>query len=195
MRALGIVAWIACGIYASVPVYWIMVHRFADSWRTARYKFALLGPLWVAMWCIAWGISYPWRNVLLYHQQRAWGAAPLLWAVSAFMYVNAGRELSVMRVIGLPELEPDRHPKPLVTFGVHRMVRHPMYLGHVCTMLGFSLGAGSVACYALFAFALITGSIMIVFEERELHARFGGAWEEYCAHTPAIFPVPKNLKF
>jgi len=192
MPTLRSAAWITCGIYATIPAYWLMVHPFAKNWRAARYKFALLGPLWVGMWGIAWGASYPGRNALLYHNPGSWVAAPLLWAVSAFMYVNAGRELSFMRVIGLHELEPDRQPKLLVTVGVHRMVRHPMYLGHICTMLGFTLGAGSVACYGLFAFTLVTGGIMIVFEERELHARFGAAWEEYCAQTPAIFPVPKN---
>jgi protein-S-isoprenylcysteine O-methyltransferase Ste14 len=144
------------------------------------------------MWCVAWGASYPWRGVLLYRNPVTWAAAPPLWAVSVYMYMNAGRELSFLRVIGLHELEPERHPKLLVTFGVHRLVRHPMYLGHVCTMLGFALVTGSVACYGLFAFALATGSIMVVLEERELHARFGSAWEEYCAHTPAIFPVPKD---
>jgi protein-S-isoprenylcysteine O-methyltransferase Ste14 len=49
-----------------------------------------------------------------------------------------------------------------------------------------------VACFALFAFALATGGIMIVFEERELHRRFGAAWEQYCAHTPRIFPGLKG---
>jgi protein-S-isoprenylcysteine O-methyltransferase Ste14 len=192
MQTLRIISWIACGIYATIPAYWMMVHPFASRWHTARYKLKLLGPLWVVMWCISWGTSYPWRDVLLYRNPGTWVTAPLLWAVSVFMYVNAGRELSFMRLIGQHELEPERHPKMLVTFGVHRVVRHPMYLGHLCTMLGFTLGAGTLACYVLFAFALVTGVIMITFEERELHARFGPAWEEYCEHTPAIFPVPKN---
>jgi protein-S-isoprenylcysteine O-methyltransferase Ste14 len=192
MNILRITSWIACGIYATIPAYWMMVHPFAPRWRAARYKLKLLGPLWILMWLIAWTASYPWRSVLLYHNPGSWVTAPLLWAVSVFMYVNAGRELSFMRVIGQHELEPERHPKLLVTFGVHRMVRHPMYLGHLCTMLGFTLGAGTLACFALFAFALVTGTIMIVYEERELRARFGPAWEEYCEHTPAIFPVPKG---
>ncbi len=192
MQTLRIAAWFVCGIYATIPVYWMMVHPFAKSWRAARYKLTLLVPLWGVTWCIAWRASYPWCDSLLYHNSVTWFAAPLLWAVSIFLYVNAGRELSLMRVIGRDELEPERGPKVLVTSGVHRMVRHPMYLGHLCTMLGFTLGSGTVACYALFAFALVTGSIMIIFEERELHLRFGPAWEEYCEHTPAIFPMPKD---
>jgi protein-S-isoprenylcysteine O-methyltransferase Ste14 len=192
MHSLRTLSWIVCGIFATVPSYWMMVHPFAERWRAARYKLAVLAPLWVAMWCIAWAASYPWRDRALYRSPGGWAAAPLLWAVSMFMYVHAGRELSWRGVIGRPELEPERHPKALITGGAHGMVRHPMYLGHICTMLGFALGAGTVACFALFAFALGTGAIMIVFEERELHRRFGAAWEEYCKHTPQIFPVPKD---
>jgi steroid 5-alpha reductase family enzyme len=196
MQLLRILSWIVCGIYATIPCYWMMVHPFAGRWRTARYKLAVLAPLWVGMWCAAWAVSYPWRDTLLFgnlvRNPAGWAAAPLLWAVSIFMYVNAGRELSWRVVIGRHELEPERHPKRLATGGVHRTVRHPMYLGHICTMLGFALGAGTAACLGLFGFALVTGAIMIVFEERELHRRFGGAWEEYCAHTPRIFPLPRR---
>jgi protein-S-isoprenylcysteine O-methyltransferase Ste14 len=186
------IAWLFCGVYATIPAYWLMVHPFAAYWRTAQYKLKLLAPIWILMWCLAWAASYPWRNLALYTYAGTWVAAPLLWSVSIFMYVNGGRELSLMRLIGRDELEPETRPKLLVTFGVHRLVRHPLYLGHFCTMLGFALGAGTAACFALFAFAVITGAVMIRFEERELHARFGQAWVEYCNQTPAIFPVPRN---
>jgi protein-S-isoprenylcysteine O-methyltransferase Ste14 len=192
MQALRTLSWIVCGIYATIPVYWLMLHPFVARWRGVRYRLTLLVPFWFLAWCLAWAASYPWRSSLLYHNAGTWVAAPLLWSISAFMYVHAARELSFMRLIGQHELEPDRHPMVLVTFGVHRMVRHPMYLGHLCTMLGFTLGAGTLACFGLLIFALISGSIMIVFEERELHARFGRSWEEYCEQTPAIFPLPKG---
>ena len=189
MQTLRIFSWIVCGIYATVPAYWMMVHPFAARWRTARHKLKILAPLWVVMWCIAWATSFPWRNAPLYHNAGMWIAAPLLWAVSAFMYVRGGRELSLMRVIGKHELEAENRQDTLITSGVHRMVRHPLYLGQFCTMLGFTLGAGTLACFALFGFALVSGAIMIDYEERELHARFGRAWEEYCERTPAIFPA------
>jgi len=192
MQTLRIVAWIVCGIYATIPAYWMMVHPFAERWRSARHKLKVLAPLWVVMWCIAWAASFPWCNTLLYHKTWTWIAAPLLWTVSIFMYVRGVRELSLMRVIGQNELEAKNHQDTLITFGVHRLVRHPLYLGHFCTMLGFTIGAGTLACFALFGFALATGAIMIGYEERELHARFGLAWEEYCEHTPAIFPALKG---
>jgi protein-S-isoprenylcysteine O-methyltransferase Ste14 len=191
MQILRTLAWLFCGIYATIPTYWMMVHPFAARWRTARYKLKLLAPLWVLMWCAAWAVSYPWRNAELYHLRATWAVALLLWTVSIFMYVNATRELSLMRVIGRDELEPEKRPKKLITFGVHRLVRHPMYLGHLCTMVGFALGAGTSACFGLFVFAVCSGAVMVGYEERELHARFGQEWEEYCKQTPAIFPLLK----
>jgi protein-S-isoprenylcysteine O-methyltransferase Ste14 len=192
MQILRTLSWIACGIYATVPAYWMMVHPFAGHWRSARRKLTVLAPLWPLMWCIAWAASYPWRNAPLYHGVASWWAALPLWCVSALLYFHAARELSFMRLIGLHELEPELHPNTLITFGVHHLVRHPMYLGHICTMLGFALGAGTLACYGLFAFAVATGAVMVIYEERELHARFGLAWEKYCEQTPAIFPLPKR---
>ena len=169
----------------------MMVHPFAGRWRTARYKLKLLAPLWVLMWFVAWVASSPWREVQLYEHRSLWVAVPLLWSVSLYMYWNGARELSLMRLIGRDELEPEIRPRLLVTVGTHRIVRHPLYLGHLCTMLGWCLAARTAACFGLLAFGVITGAVMIRFEERELHARFGMEWEEYCRRTPAILPALK----
>ena len=53
MQSLRTLARLACGIYATIPAYWMMVHPFAARWREARYKLTLLGPLRVVMWCLA----------------------------------------------------------------------------------------------------------------------------------------------
>ena len=41
------------------------------------------------------------------------------------------------------------------------------------------MGTGLIALYALAAFAVITGAVMIRMEDRELEARFGDAYREY----------------
>ncbi len=191
---LGTAAWLLCGIYATIPAYWILVHGWARRWREARYKLKLLGPLWMLMWLAAWAVSAPWRNLPLYERPATWMAAPLLWAVSATLYVRGGHELSLMRVIGRDELEPTRRPPQLITFGTHALVRHPLYLGHICTMLGLCLATRSTACYALWVFALLTGYWMVRLEERELSERFGKAWIAYTATTPCILPRRTGLR-
>lgn len=191
IRSLRLFSWIACGIYATIPSYWLMVHPFAGRWRKARYKLELLAPLWIAMWCVAWAASYPWRFSELHHGAEGWAVAPYLWIFSLFIYNRAIRALRIKRIIGWQELHSDAPPAPLVTDGIHGVVRHPLYLGHLCTMASLALGAGTVACAALLVFAVLTGAVMIVFEERELRGRYGAEWDEYCKRTPAVIPVPK----
>jgi len=70
---------------------------------------------------------------------------------------------------------------PLV---VHRGTEESMRAGKI--YLAYTMGGGS-----LFLFAVVMGAVMIVFEERELHRRFGAKWDAYCKRTAALIPIPK----
>jgi len=67
-------------------------------------------------------------------------------------------------------------------------VRHPVYLGHLCEMLAWSIGTGLVVCWALLAFAMITGVVMIRLEDAELEKRFGEEYAAYRERVPAVLP-------
>jgi protein-S-isoprenylcysteine O-methyltransferase Ste14 len=45
-----------------------------------------------------------------------------------------------------------------------------------------------LVCWALTAFAVVTGVIMIRMEERELVERFGKSYREYQKKVPAFIP-------
>jgi protein-S-isoprenylcysteine O-methyltransferase Ste14 len=189
--SLRLLSWIVCGIYATIPAYWLLVHPFANRWRRVRYNLELLAILWILLWCLAWAASYPWRLTALYQGAEGWAVAPYLWIFSLIMYYRASRGFTLARIIGWYELRPKAVPGSLVTDGVHAIVRHPLYLGHLCTITAFALCAGTVACAGLYVFAVVMGAIMIVFEERELRSRFGTEWDAYCERTPALIPMPK----
>ena len=55
-------------------------------------------------------------------------------------------------------------------------------------MLAWSLGTGLAVCWALTAFAILTGAFMIAMEDRELEKRFGEEYREYRLAVPAILP-------
>lgn len=188
MSLLRTLAWLVCGIYATVPAFWLAIHPFASRWRGMRSRYSLIVPMWMAMWIVAWAASAPWAQSVLYHRPWTWAIALTLFYVSFHMYTGGTRGLSLTLIIGRHELEPDSHSQRLVTSGVHGMVRHPLYLGHLCSMLGLAVGAGSVACFALTAFAIVTGAIMIPVEERELRERFGEEYDRYSERVPRIFP-------
>lgn len=189
MTLLRFLAWLVCGVYATIPSYWLAVHPFAEHWRTARNRYALLAPMWMAMWLIAWFATEHWMQAALYSRPWMWAFSLTLFYVSWRMYSGGARGLSLDRIIGRHELEPDEHDQELITTGVHGLVRHPLYFGHLCTMLGWSLGAGTIACFALTAFAVVTGAIMLPLEERELRQRFGTQYERYSDSVPMILPV------
>ncbi|KKJ78118.1 membrane protein [Kiloniella litopenaei] len=73
-------------------------------------------------------------------------------------------------------------PDVLVTEGVFRWSRNPMYLGFVTALLGFALLLGGA--YSSFAlavlFLVITDRWYITFEEKIMRKKFGPAYEAYC---------------
>lgn len=75
-------------------------------------------------------------------------------------------------------------PGQLVTSGVFRISRHPMYLGFALALLGWALMLRSwpALCVAA-AFVLITDRWYIAFEERWLRDKFGRAYQAYAART------------
>jgi protein-S-isoprenylcysteine O-methyltransferase Ste14 len=75
-------------------------------------------------------------------------------------------------------------PGVLVTDGVFRLRRHPMYLGFALFLLGSAIGLGSVSAFAVWAvFVTITDRWYITFEERWLLRKFGEEYERYAART------------
>ncbi len=55
-------------------------------------------------------------------------------------------------------------------------------------MLAWSIGTGLAVCYALTAFAVVTGAIMIRLEDKELEQRFGAEYIQYRQRVPAVIP-------
>jgi protein-S-isoprenylcysteine O-methyltransferase Ste14 len=189
LTVLRTIAWLACVVYSTIPSFWLVIHPRAGYWRLQeRSPYRVLIPLWVAMWIVVGAITTPWRGATLY--TTVWTSAPavLLFAAGLWIYRRSGAGFSAAQLGGLPELIPRHRDQRLVTSGIRARVRHPIYLGHLCEMLAWSLGTGLVVCYGLTAFALITGAIMIRLEDRELDQRFGEEHREYRRKVPSVLP-------
>ena len=68
----------------------------------------------------------------------------------------------------------------LITTGVFRLSRHPMYLGFVLILLGIAVLMRSFTPYVVvLLFAIFTDTVFIRYEEKKLEETFGEAWLEY----------------
>ena len=119
-----------------------------------------------------------------------WLAALPFFALGWRTYRRIFSEFGGRKLSGEAELRPEEHKEQLVTTGLHRDMRHPIYFAHLCNMLGWALGSGLVVNFVLLAISLIvTYPLMITLEERELEKRFGDSYREYKTSVP-LFPVP-----
>jgi protein-S-isoprenylcysteine O-methyltransferase Ste14 len=182
--------WLFAIVLSTIPAFWLLVHPRAEYWRKRRgARFRILGLLWIGMWVAVGAITSPWRHVAFYDHPVSWLAAAPFFGAGFYLYARARRTFSFAQLTGRPEVEGDGFEQKLATTGIHGRVRHPVYLGHLCELLGWSLGTGLAVVYALTAFAIVTGVIMIRMEDAELERRFGEPFRRYRDSTPALIPV------
>ena len=175
--------------YCTIPLFWLMTHPFVERWRKlGRRSYFFILPAWAVVIVVVFLVVWPFRFAHFYVNWFAWAPAAMLFLLGFSIYRAALRSFDHTQVSGLAELEAGRHRQQLVTTGIRSRVRHPIYLGHLCEILGWCVGTGLIALYALAAFALITGAQMIRMEDRELEARFGEAYRQYRSSVPAILP-------
>ena len=77
-------------------------------------------------------------------------------------------------------VEPLGQTTRLVTTGMFRISRHPMYLGFVLFLLGAAMLLGSLTPFVIVvAFTILMEVVFVRFEERKMADQFGEAWLEY----------------
>ncbi|MBN2282660.1 MAG: isoprenylcysteine carboxylmethyltransferase family protein [Deltaproteobacteria bacterium] len=81
-------------------------------------------------------------------------------------------------------VKPRDETAELLTHGVFRFSRHPMYLGFVLILLGIAMLMTSMTPYiVVIFFALFMDRVFIRFEEDKLESTFGDTWREYKARV------------
>src|ERR1035438_9994602 len=106
MRQLAqTIAWTVCCVYATIPSFWLVIHPWAEYWRSRRRStYRVLLPVWIGMWMVAGVITAPWRYVQAYSTLWAWIPAAVLFAVGFLVYALALKRFSPKQLGGLPEV-------------------------------------------------------------------------------------------
>ena len=183
------IGWLACAVYSTIPGFWLMIHPFAERWRSRhRSPYRVVVPLWMAMWVVMALLTYPWHRLAIYRTPWPWALAIPLFVAGFLLYSKSGKNFTAQQLGGLPEIHGTHRDQRLVTEGIRSRVRHPVYLAHLCEMLAWSLGTGLAVCWGLTAFAIVTGAVMIQMEDAELEERFGDSFRAYRRNVPAVVP-------
>ena len=192
---IDLVAMLACSVYCTIPLFWLALHPFIDRWRKrGRRAYSLILPVWAVFIAAAFLLAWPNRSARFYaNWWSTWVPAVFLFWTGFSIYSEAIKGFHHTQLSGVAELEPGRHIQELVTTGIRSRVRHPIYLGHLCEIFGWCIGTGLMPLYALAAFAIVTGALMIRIEDRELEARFGDPYRAYREAVPAIVPRFRSL--
>ena len=195
-RALLTLAWFVGTIYATIPLFALIVRPFATFLRArlrARHsRLLVIIPSWFAMMAVIYFLTWPWREVVLYRAPAAWLAAVFLFATAILIYPRSRLHFFHIQVVGRRELEHGRERR-LVTNAIRRYIRHPVYLAHLCMLLALTVGSGEIVLYGLTALALLTGWPMIWQEEAELERRFGEEYRAYKCAVPAVLIPPSSV--
>jgi len=108
---------------------------------------------------------YPW-NLL--------GLVPLVFGVALNLIADAAFKKAHTTV------KPFKTSTALVTTGVFRFSRHPMYLGMVLILLGIAILMGSFSpLIVIIIFAVLMELVFVRTEEKMLEQNFGSAWTDY----------------
>jgi len=129
----------------------------------------------------------------------AWGLAKLLpqptfgspiWAYVGYGFISTGAILLMFAVLAFVRVRTTVNPlspeqaKTLVTTGLYRFTRNPMYLALALILIGGALALGSIAALAapaIFVYAMTV--LQIKPEERALQSIFGEAFSAYRKQT------------
>lgn len=137
-------------------------------------------PVWLAVFAaLAW-----WQPRLIPAGPPP--GAPALWAggvlVAAGLALMAAALVSFLRARTTPV--PHRDPAALITTGVFRWTRNPIYLGDTLILAGLCLRWGAwIALLLVPVFIVLIDRRFVRPEEARLSRVFGRAFEEYARRT------------
>jgi protein-S-isoprenylcysteine O-methyltransferase Ste14 len=104
------------------------------------------------------------------------GFAALLWCVRDFYVAGKGT------------LAPWSPPQKLVTIGLYRYSRNPMYVAVTLILFGWSIAFGASDLFVYAIFVAVVFHLRVVFGEEPWLARtHGEEWTRYCSQVPRWF--------
>lgn len=183
--------WIAALVFflqLPIPLYWFVVHPPVNFWRRHPQAVYYVGLIF------SWGIMTPclifFRHRLLQDGPPSIASAAvglLLIAVEVWIFWRVKIDLGAARLVGKTELAGGGE---VVARGIYARIRHPRYTGSFLAIVGACFLAGTRLAWLVASVWALLMFTAIRFEESEMRARFGAAFEEYRRRVPGFLPLP-----
>lgn len=137
-------------------------------------------------------ISLP--DKTLYHVPAPWSYMMLAGqALSVLFLCIAVLQTDILSFAGLRQLLEEEKTGSLVTSGLYRTVRHPLYTFSLLILwLSPLMRVNSFIVYVSLTIYILIG---IMFEERKLLREFGQAYADYKFMTPMLFPRLSKIPY
>jgi hypothetical protein len=185
---------VAVVVLVSLPpgmLLWFVIHPFVGFWRR-------FGPVWTYVILTGPVIAmmlglYLGRDTLLGADLGT--SIPLIVLAVACLVVaivtakKRSKYLTKAILTGIPELRREGSDcGTLLTEGIYGRIRHPRYVEILFWVAAYAFFANFLGLYALLVLSVPTIYLIVLLEERELRARFGEEYEEYCRRVPRFVP-------
>jgi protein-S-isoprenylcysteine O-methyltransferase Ste14 len=187
--ALDTVAFLYALVFFPSPFFWLIVHPAIDFWRrvgTRAYWVAV--PVWAGVDAVLVAMRHDLFEQRLERNPFTWILAGALLGVAIWLNRQVHRQFSLRRIIGMPELHPERGRGAMVRLGIYAHIRHPRYLEFMLSFAGLALLTGGAGIFALAIVTILLYLIVAPLEERELRDYYGGEYEAYAREVPRFVP-------
>lgn len=188
--ALGWVLW--CAFHStliSITVTEYMKRKLGDGFRFYRLFYnaasvATLIPLIYYTRMIRETPIFSWEGPLVI-------VPVLLLGASIYLFVVGGRHYSWKQLLGIAQIREGRangsvsKGNSFVVSGLHRIIRHPWYLGGILLVWAQNLSVSTIMVSIVISVYFIVGSFL---EERKLVHEFGDQYREYQQTVSMLFP-------
>jgi methanethiol S-methyltransferase len=202
-------AWLILSVFS-----WGLLHSFLASNRGKELARHLFGATFMRAYRLFYNllscVSFmPVLTLAAFTPDKRLYLVPLPWSglmiagqVLAIAALLAGlRQTDIWEFLGFQQMrgkrsndseanrEPENHQAKLVTGGLYRYVRHPLYSAGLAFIWLLPLMTINVLCINIaLSLYTIAGA---VFEERKLKLKYGQAYIEYMASTPMFVPFAR----
>jgi len=175
---------------------WVAIHPFAPFWRRLGpvWTYVLLGIPVVGYMIAAWIARDFFLGVDLGTHVVPIALAAVCVAAGVLLNRERRRHLNFSTLSGMPELSRQQYPGRLLTDGIYGRIRHPRYVEVHFLVFAYAFFANYTGAYLVALLSIPLIYLVVVLEEKELRARFGEAYDEYCRSVPRFIPArrPRN---